>query len=61
MATLAQDMIRYTTEQDNIRRQVEETESKRAWFQTFRDRIETLADFFDAKVGKSSLVSPILT
>lgn len=49
MASLAQDMIQYTTEQDNIRRQVEETESKRAWFQTFRDRIETLADFFDAK------------
>ncbi|KAG8809424.1 hypothetical protein FRC17_003451 [Serendipita sp. 399] len=49
IATLADEQIQYTAEGDNIRRQLEETEEKRAWFKMFHERIETVAEFLDAK------------
>ncbi|KAG8806701.1 hypothetical protein FRC17_004852 [Serendipita sp. 399] len=52
IATLADEQIQYTAEGDNIRRQLEETEEKRAWFKMFHDRIDTVAEFLDAKFPK---------
>ncbi|KAG8754904.1 hypothetical protein FRC14_004538 [Serendipita sp. 396] len=49
VATLALDQVQYTMEEDNIRSQLEETEAKRAWFKIFHERMETVAEFLDAK------------
>lgn len=34
----------------SLRKAVEEAEDKRAWFKSFKDWVESLADFLDAKV-----------
>lgn len=35
----------------NLRKMIDEAESKRAWFKSFKDWVESVADFLDAKVG----------
>jgi GC-rich sequence DNA-binding factor len=42
--------MRFDAEEAELRRQVDQAEEKRAWFQAFRDRVETVAEFLDEKV-----------
>lgn len=50
LTATADEQTRLEAEEADLRRQVEQTETKRAWFQGFRDRVETVAEFLDEKV-----------
>jgi len=50
IAALTDEQMKFDVEEAELRRQVEQAEDKRAWFQTFRDRVETVAEFLDEKV-----------
>lgn len=49
IAALTDEQMKFDVEEAELRRQVEHAEEKRAWFQTFRDRVETVAEFLDEK------------
>jgi hypothetical protein len=63
IASSAEQQVLYDKEEASLRRQVSEAEEKRAWFQTFKEQIETVAEFLDEKVGSSmyNLTLPVLT
>jgi GC-rich sequence DNA-binding factor len=50
IAALTDDQMKFDAEEAELRRQVDQAEEKRAWFQAFRDRVETVAEFLDEKV-----------
>jgi hypothetical protein len=52
--------MKYDAEEAELRRQVDQAEEKRAWFHKFRDRVETVAEFLDEKVGAVTLLAGVI-
>lgn len=56
MTTLADERIALESKEKNMRTMVEEAESKRSWFDSFKEWVETVATFLDEKVSFTFLM-----
>lgn len=50
LSALTEEELKLEAQEVELRKQVEAAEARRAWFQEFRENVESVAEFLDQKV-----------
>jgi GC-rich sequence DNA-binding factor len=55
LINLCEENVSLKKQENELKGKVEEAEQRRAWFQSFKERVESVGDFLDEKVGLSCI------